>query len=221
MLPRQWTLAAGLMLLGVTIRVLPYVLHVMGLVNVFDPEGMPWNIAPIGATCLFGGAVLADRRLAFFVPLASMLLSDLAIGALMGDIAFGLHPMIPISYGSFALMVWAGTWLRSERPSLQSPWRRGLAIAAVGLIGELMFFLVTNFANWALQDYMPIDMPRLYAMTFDGLVQCYVQALPFFRKSLVGMAVYGTALFAGYELLLKGAPAPQTAPLAEAASGGR
>ena len=50
-------------------------------------------------------AKLADRRSAYFVPLAAMLLSDLGIAVLMGDLSMGLHAMIPVIYGSYALMV--------------------------------------------------------------------------------------------------------------------
>lgn len=216
MLPRQFSLAAGLVVLGATIRLLPYVLHAVGVTNVYDPTSMPWNVAPMGAICLFGGACLVDRRWAFLVPLITMVVSDLGIALLMGDWAFGFHALTPVVYGSFAVMVWAGTWLRGPLQNAQQPLRRIATIAGVGLAGEFMFFLVTNFANWALQEFMPIEMPRLYPYTPAGLVACYVAAIPFFQKSLIGLAVYGPALFGGYALLHKGVSAPQSATLAEA-----
>lgn len=68
----------------------------------------PFNFTPIGAMALFGGACFADRRAAFLVPLAAMFLSDLAIGLLSGSLSLGLHPLIPVVYGSFALIVCLG-----------------------------------------------------------------------------------------------------------------
>jgi hypothetical protein len=94
----------------------------------------PPNFAPIGALALFGGACFVDRRSAFLVPLAAMFLSDLAIG--------GLHPLIPVVYGAFALIVCLGFSLRRRR--------RVVPIAAATLASSLLFFVVTNFGVWAL-----------------------------------------------------------------------
>src|SRR5262249_25802540 len=145
-----------------------------------------WNFSPVSALFLFGGAKLADRRSAYLVPLAAMLLSDLGIAALMGDVSMGLHAMIPVIYGSYAVMVWLGTKLRESR--------NPLAIAGAGLAAEVFFFIVTNFANWVVQT-------GTYPHTFGGLTACYVAAIPFFRNSVVSMALYGSLLFGGYALI--------------------
>ena len=36
----------------------------------------PWNFAPVGAIALFSGAMVRDRRLAFFFPLVVMFATD-------------------------------------------------------------------------------------------------------------------------------------------------
>lgn len=197
--PRRYLLPAILVLLATTIRLIPYVLNAAGLVDISDPAGMPWNISPIGALCLFGGAQITDRRLAFAVPLLSLILSDIGIGLLMGDITFGLHPMIPVVYGCFGLMVLLGTWLRKSQSGLAT---RILSICGAAVAGEVVFFVLTNFANWI----------EYYPHTMDGLITCYNLAIPFFKKSLAGMFVYGTALFAGYAWLT--AHAASKAPVA-------
>ncbi|MEK6768780.1 MAG: DUF6580 family putative transport protein [Gemmatimonadota bacterium] len=66
----------------------------------------PPNFAPIGAMALFGGACFAQKRWAFVMPLAAMFLSDLVLG---------LHRLMPVVYGSFALIVCLGFWLRRRR----------------------------------------------------------------------------------------------------------
>lgn len=139
----------------------------------------PPNFAPVGAMALFGGACLADRRLALLVPLAALFLSDLVIG---------LHVLIPVVYGSFALNVLLGRWLRSRRTVATT--------AAVTLIGSVQFFVVTNFACWALW----------YPHTVEGFVTCYVAAIPFFHNTLLGDAVFATALFGGLALAERGFP---------------
>src|SRR5580692_7973431 len=115
----------------------------------------PWNFTPIGATALFSGAVLKDRRLAFFFPLLALF---------AGDIFIGFHKLMPIVYASFLLSVAIGFWLRDRRTIAR--------ITAATLLGAIQFFLVTNFAVWALEPFYP--------HTRAGLVACYVAGIPFF-----------------------------------------
>ena len=119
---------------------------------------------------IFGGACFADRRLALLIPLAAMFLSDLAIG---------FHILVPVVYGSFALNVLLGRWLRARRTVLST--------AAVTLAGSLQFFTVTNFACWV----------AFYPHTAEGLLECYVAAIPFFQNTLLGDAFFVAVLFGG------------------------
>jgi hypothetical protein len=139
----------------------------------------PPNFTPIGAMALFGGAGLADRRLAFLLPLLALFLSDLFLG---------LHVLIPVVYGSFAINVLLGRWLRSRNTVLNT--------ATVTLLGSVQFFLVTNFACWVLW----------YPHTWDGLLTCYLAAIPFFRNTLLGDAVFAAALFGALAVAERGFP---------------
>ena len=151
----------------------------------------PPNFAPIGAMALFGGACFAVKRVAFLVPLGAMLVSDLAIGLLSGDLSLGLHALITVVYGSFALIVCLGFWLRGRR--------KVVPIAGAALASSVLFFVLTNFGVWALGS--------LYPKTWDGLVTCYVAAIPFFHNTLLGDVVYVTVLFGGLALAEEGFPA--------------
>ncbi len=128
----------------------------------------PPNFTPIAAMALFSGAHLRDRRAAFVLPLAAMFLSDLVLG---------LHALIPVVYGSFALIVCIGFWL-CQRSTI-------LRIATASLAGSVLFYLVTNFA---------CALPR----SLEGLVDCYVAGIPFFRNTLLGDAFFNTVLFGGF-----------------------
>jgi len=141
----------------------------------------PPNFTPIGAMALLGGACFADRRAAFLVPLAAMALSDVVIG---------WHRGWFVVYGCFALTVCIGLWLRRRR--------KPAAIAGATLASSLLFFMVTNFAVWALGH------GRLYPMSAEGLLACYAAALPFFRNTLLGDAVYSVALFGSLALAERG-----------------
>jgi uncharacterized membrane protein (UPF0136 family) len=150
----------------------------------------PPNFAPIAAMALFGGACFADKRMAFLVPLAAMLLSDLGI-LLSGDMSQGLHPTLLAVYVSFTLIVCLGLKLRRRR--------RALPIAVATLASSVLFFVLTNFGVWALDS--------MYPKSWDGLVACYVAAIPFFHNTLLGDAMYTTVLFGSLALAEKGLPA--------------
>jgi hypothetical protein len=135
----------------------------------------PPNFTPIGAIALFGGACFANRWQAFFVPLAALFL---------GDLVLGFHILMPVVYGAFTLEVCLGLWLRRRR--------RLLPIASAVLAGSVMFFLISNFGVWALLG--------TYPRTPAGLFACYIAGIPYFGNTLLGDAVYCTALFGGLTL---------------------
>ncbi len=132
----------------------------------------PPNFSPIAAIALFGGARFADKRAALLVPLAAMFL---------GDLVLGLHGLIPVVYGCFALIVGLGFWLRTNGGAGR--------IVLAALTGSVLFFVVTNFAVWAVGG--------LYPKSAAGLAGCYVAAIPFFKHTLAGDLVYTFALFGG------------------------
>jgi uncharacterized protein DUF6580 len=135
----------------------------------------PWNFTPVGAMALFSGAIIRNRRLAFFFPILALF---------VGDIFIGFHRLMPVVYASFLVSVAIGFWLRD---------RRSLGrVTAATLLGAMQFFLVTNFAVWA----VGLSYPRNSA----GLLACYVAGIPFFWNTLAGDAVFATLLFGGFAL---------------------
>jgi len=132
----------------------------------------PPNLTPIAALALFGGATFTDKRAAFLVPLLALFLTDIFLG---------FSGLTAVVYGSFALIVCLGFWLRRR----QSAGR----IVAAALCGSMLFFILTNLAVWALTP--------LYPKTLSGLSECYVAALPFFRNTLAGDLLYSGLLFGG------------------------
>jgi len=132
----------------------------------------PPNLTPIAAMALFGGATFTDKRAAFLVPLLPLFLTDIFLG---------FSGLTAVVYGSFALIVCLGFWLRRR----QSAGR----IVAAALCGSMLFFILTNLAVWALTP--------LYPKTLSGLSECYVAALPFFRNTLAGDLLYSGLLFGG------------------------
>jgi hypothetical protein len=58
--------------------------------------------------------------------------------------------------------------------------------------------VVTNFGVWVGSG--------MYPHTGEGLLACYVAAIPFFHNQLAGVAVYSTLLFGGTALLRRELP---------------
>ncbi len=147
----------------------------------------PWNFTPVGAVALFAGAHLRSRRLAYAVPLAAMLVSDLVIG---------LHPLMPVVYACFALTVGIGGFIRDRRTPLP--------VAGATLASSVLFFVITNFAVWALGSWYPLNL--------SGLITCYIAGIPYFRNTLLGDALSSAVLFGGMALAEKTFPSLREAP---------
>lgn len=137
----------------------------------------PDNFTPVLAVALFAGALL-PMRLAYVVPLIAVLLSDLIIGGPLDASNLAV-------YGALALTAGAGQVLGRRRT-----WGRtgGVAVAS-----SLLFFIVTNFAVWAMPE-------GLYPHTLAGFIDCYVLAIPFFRNELLGTLFWSFLLFGIYDL---------------------
>lgn len=142
----------------------------------------PPNFSPAVALALFSGVVLADRSLALAVSLGSMLLADVILG---------FHNTMVFVYVAMALVVIGGGFIRRRRGLLQ--------LAGAGFAGSIAFFVITNAGVWLMGD--------LYSHTWDGLIACYVAALPFFYNTVLSTLLYGAALFAA-ERFVFGPPRP-------------
>lgn len=145
----------------------------------------PWNFTPIGAMCLFGGAYFQRKWLAFAVPMAALLISDVVLSyALYGGQGFEVTSM---KYVWFALTVLLGMALR--------PGTSVGRVTGVAVLASVMFFVLSNFHVWL--------GSRMYPQTTAGLVACYVAAIPFGLNMLAGNLFYCGVLFGGWELILK------------------
>ncbi len=142
------------------------------------------NFTPVAAMALFGGAYIPKKWLAFMIPIAAMLLSDLFLG---------FHSYLLAVYGSFMLTVALGI-LISKRPGF-------LQVTGASLLSSLLFFLITNFVMWA-------GNPN-FSQDYQGLMQCYTVAIPFFHNGILGDLFYNGLLFGGFYFARQYIPALQ------------
>jgi len=162
-----------------------YFLIVFGAILRFLPHEA--NFAPISAIALFGGVYL-NRKLAIVLPLAAMIVSDIFIG-------FDSFQSRTTVYGSFILIGFIGMWLKNHKTFVN--------VATSTVAGSLLFYLITNFAY-----FYPAGM---YTHDLAGVVQSYINALPFLRGTLLGDIFYVAMMFGVYEFVRNWKEQPKTA----------
>lgn len=160
-------------------RLLPYVLIRTG-VQLEPGSGIyAWNFSPVLAVCLFSGAFCTSSRMSAVLPLTTFFLGDLGIWALTGRLDWAFYPSQIVVYSCLIVCATLGFSLR-ETQSVKR-------VAGAGLAGCIVFFVATNFAVWALGS--------TYPKSPSGLATCYIAAIPYFRNSLLGTAVFSAILF--------------------------
>jgi uncharacterized protein DUF6580 len=136
------------------------------------------GVWPFAASALFAGWVLRIPALAVVVPLAAVLLSNVALA---GD------------DWRITLVVCTAITLPALAGMLARRWQGAIPVVAAMLSCSLIFFASTNFAVWAFGS--------LYPHSWHGLVQCYVAALPFLDKTILGDLFWTAVLFGGAWLM--------------------
>lgn len=129
------------------------------------------NFTPILAIALFSGAIFSNKRIALLIPIIAMFISDLVIG---------LHSTMFAVYLSCTIIAILG--IKMKKINLKN-------VLINSLAGAIIFFIITNFAVW---------VAGWYGYTFEGLINCYIAAIPFFRYTLVSIIAYGIILFGTY-----------------------
>ncbi len=140
----------------------------------------PDNFAPIGAMALFGGCYISNKRMAFIIPLGAMLLSDVLLQLINGT---GFHPGMIWVYGAFALITCIGFLLRGREQ------RQTIMVAS--LVGSMLFFVITNFGQWA---------TGYYGYSSGSLTQSFIMGIPFFRGTVMGDLFFNLVLFGSFAL---------------------
>jgi uncharacterized membrane protein len=139
----------------------------------------PSNFTPIVAIGLFSGFYFSLKFSKFLIPLLSMFLSDMIIGFYDG---------IWLNYISIIASIYIGTRIPVHKLKISFT-----LLAACA--SSLSFFVLSNFGVWLTSG--------MYPHTLEGLLECYVLAIPFYQNSLAGDCIYSLILFGMYQLYLK------------------
>jgi len=136
------------------------------------------GVWPFAASALFAGRMLRIPGLAAIVPVAAILLSNVALA---GD------------DWRIAVIVCLATILPAFAGMLTRRWSGAVPVIAVMVSCSLVFFFATNFAVWAFSG--------MYPLTWQGLMECYIAALPFLDKTVLGDLFWTAVLFGGAWLM--------------------
>lgn len=146
--------------------------------------GIP-NFNPTIAIAVICGAFVANRSLALLLPMAALLMADIALGLSSQDASY----MQFITSGAFVgnyffylFAVLAGR-LISKRMSLTTT-----TIAT--LTSAIIFFFGSNLLSW-------FTMTE-YTKDAAGLMNCYVAAIPFLNASVVSNISVAILLYFAY-----------------------
>jgi hypothetical protein len=132
------------------------------------------GVWPFAASALFAGRMLRFPALAVMVPLVAVLLSNVTLAG--DDWRITLVVCLAITLPAFAGMV-------------VRRWPGAVPVIAAMVLCSLIFFVTTNFAVWAFSG--------IYPLTLEGLTQCYIAALPFLDKTVLGDLFWTAVLFGG------------------------
>jgi hypothetical protein len=136
---------------------------------------------PVAASGLFAARMLRIPALAVVVPVLAMVLSDVALPGEDWRIQ-------AVGFAAIAIPAVLGIVTRR--------WRGVLPIVGTMVTGSLLFFAFSNGAVWAFSG--------MYQLTLSGLTQCYIAALPFLEKTMMGDLFWTGVLFGGAWLVQHG-----------------
>lgn len=153
------------------------ILILLGVIFRLIPH--PDNFTPVIAIALFSGAYFHLKSFKIMVPLFTMLISDAFIGFYQG---------IEITYLAILISVAIGSLLTIKKFHFTQT-------IIASFASSFVFFIITNFAVWATSG--------MYEISWNGFIQCYVMAIPFYQNALIGDLLYSILFFGAYHLYFK------------------
>ncbi|MEO5908463.1 MAG: DUF6580 family putative transport protein [Ginsengibacter sp.] len=154
----------------------------------------PYGFAPMIAMAIFGGAVIKDKKIAFLFPLLAMFVSDGLYQLLymngVGNIP-GFYDGQALNYILFGGLTVFGFFIKNFNV-------KKIALACIS--APTAYFLVSNFLVWASSSPLAgLARPK----TFNGLMMCFADGMPFYPWSVASTFVFSGILFGSYYLMTK------------------
>tara|TARA_Y100000996_G_scaffold387270_1_gene345909 strand:+ start:356 stop:880 length:525 start_codon:yes stop_codon:yes gene_type:complete len=127
------------------------------------------NFTPILSIAIMSGLYIKNRMIVL-IPISIMLISDLFIGSYA--IAFWVYTPI--------LIICILAYFSKDKLS---------NILFYSFMGPILFFIISNFGVWAYGGY---------GFSIQGLITCYIAAIPFFKNTLISTFLFSGLIYMFY-----------------------
>ena len=145
----------------------------------------PPNFTPIIAVAIMSGYFFKNINLSFLT---------LVVAMLIGDLFIGFYENMIFVYASLLLITFV-FYKISKKINFKS-------LFIYGFIGSLIFFIISNFGVWALGSPGVYDI--VYEKNLNGLVECYILAIPFFGNTFLSTIIFAYPAIFFYKSLATG-----------------
>ena len=131
----------------------------------------PPNFTPIIAVAIMSGYFFKNINLSFLTLIIAMFVSDLFIG---------FYENVIFVYASLLLITFV-FYKIAKKINFKN-------LFVYGFVGSLIFFIVSNFGVWALGSPGVNDIA--YDKSLNGLMECYILAIPFFGNTFLSTVIF-------------------------------
>jgi hypothetical protein len=176
-----------------------YVLVLLAVLTRVLPHAGLWNFTAVGGALLYFGARRSWKEM--LAPLAVLMATDYYLTTYVYHYPFQIQGYV-LTWSWYVMAMGLGLILLKAKTTV-------LRVGAGVVLGPTSFFVLSNYAVWA--------MGGLYPRTWDGLIACYVAAIPFsYRNDLISTAVVAGLAFGVPVLVRRLNAAPVAAAVAAA-----
>jgi len=121
--------------------------------------------------------------LSFYVPIifGRQFIPVIILSFAITDLVIGYHYVTFFTWGSVLLIGLISNYFRKSLIKRLSG----------ALVGAIIFFIVTNFGVW---------ISGMYEYSFNGIISCYVAAIPFFAYSAISTILFSFIIEISYKI---------------------
>ena len=142
----------------------------------------PPNFTPVIAVAILSGYFFKNLNFSLIILLIAMLISDLFIG---------FYENVFFVYASLLLITFIFHKI-SKKINFKN-------LFIFSFAGSLIFFIISNFGVWILGSPGVDNLP--YDKNLNGLIECYILAIPFFGNTFLSTVIFSYPAIIAYRSL--------------------
>tara|TARA_Y100001970_G_C14095221_1_gene782264 strand:+ start:655 stop:1197 length:543 start_codon:yes stop_codon:yes gene_type:complete len=163
--------------MSISNKLIPY-LFVISYLIIFRLIPHPPNFTPVIATAILAPYLIKNKYTSCLIILFSMFISDLFLG---------LHQLMLFVYLPLIITILVSNYIKYL-------YNKYLTIFSLSILSSILFFIISNFGVWLVFEY--------YTKDLNGLLQCYVMAIPFFKNTVLSTLFYSVTFVIIYEIII-------------------